>query len=283
MALELSHALAPTFTFTSASPDLRLTFASGASPVDVTVPTGTYRNVLGPSSGAGADFLRVLQGRINTALSGAGRGETVAVTFSATTGKVTLTMSGGSFSCVFGSYPAATLLGFNATVSAVTSATATYQPKYLALVGAREGGDFVEREPLVGRETASGSQSGWRSGITTWEDELIIPAIPRDASFIASYLQTPWQSEDLSTTRGAGHLPFTVSDMLAVSLGKVVAFADGNLRELVAGTQTRYYLGTIPAEDIARPRTELMAAGYQALRRWRTRFILRQTPTGTTS
>ena len=46
----LTSALAVPFAWTSAGNDVVLAFASGTSPVNVTIPTGTYRMVLAPAA-----------------------------------------------------------------------------------------------------------------------------------------------------------------------------------------------------------------------------------------
>lgn len=284
MALSLSHALAAPFDWTTATGgayDLVLTFASGPSPVSVSFTTGTYRMLLAPTSGSVRDFVREVEDAINAVMFADGRAETFSLTYSTTTGKLTLAISSGTFTCAFGSYTAAALLGFTTTRTAVSSAVADYPPKYLATFVARTGVDFVEREPIAARETVAGGQAGWRSGITTHTDEATFQAIPTDPSYQASYAQTPWGSTDRATTRGAGHHPFTCSDLLAVSLGKALAFADGNFAECLASTSVRYYLCTIPVESQRAPRVALMADGYLGLKTWTTKVILRSTPTGT--
>ena len=61
----LTSALAAPFVWTSGGTDIALTFASGTSPVNVTIPTGTYRMVLAPSA---TDFVRVYVAAINAAI-----------------------------------------------------------------------------------------------------------------------------------------------------------------------------------------------------------------------
>ena len=77
---QLRSAIAPTFTWTSVPVDIVLTFASGTSPVNVNIPTGSYRMMLAPSF---SDFIRVVRSAINTAISGAGRTEVVALVMGA--------------------------------------------------------------------------------------------------------------------------------------------------------------------------------------------------------
>lgn len=86
----LTSALAAPFVWTSGGNDVVLAFASGTTPVNVTIPTGTYRMVLAP---AATDFVRVVVAAINAALTLAGRTEV----FSAVVGadaRITLTSTG---------------------------------------------------------------------------------------------------------------------------------------------------------------------------------------------
>ena len=87
----VTSALAPTFAWTGGAADFRVT-PSGAPAIDVTVPTGSYRMHLGPSSGDGADFLRVAADAITAAFAADGRSETFTATMGAD-GRVTLTAS----------------------------------------------------------------------------------------------------------------------------------------------------------------------------------------------
>ena len=53
----LTSAVAVPFVWTSAGTDITITFASGPSPINVTVPSGTYRMQLAPLA---TDYVRVV-------------------------------------------------------------------------------------------------------------------------------------------------------------------------------------------------------------------------------
>ena len=66
MTLLASHAFAPEFTHTTASPDVTFTFAAGTSPVTASLTSGTYRMTLAPLA---SDYLRQLALAIQSALA----------------------------------------------------------------------------------------------------------------------------------------------------------------------------------------------------------------------
>ena len=66
MTLLASHAFAPEFVHTTASPDVTLTFASGTSPITASLASGTYRMTLAPLA---SDYLRQLALAIQSALA----------------------------------------------------------------------------------------------------------------------------------------------------------------------------------------------------------------------
>ncbi len=282
MAPTLRSALAVEFTWTSGGTDLALTFPSGASPVNVTLASGDYRVLLAPTTGSVTDCLRALQSAINAAMAGAGRAETFTVTMGADS-LVTLAISTGTFSATLSSL--LRVLGFAAAPSGVASAVAGWPPKYFATFIERVSQDWTESTAVAGSETLGGVGYGVTSGVYTWRDEIAFGWIPRDPVQRASLAvnQSPWHPNDADlATLGNHNVPWGVSDVLAVALGKSVAYAAGNLQTLLTSTTERYNVCTLPSKELAAPRKARTREGWDAYFRW-TCEVIRQasTPTAT--
>lgn len=280
MSSTLTTAIAPTFDWSTSATDIVLTFASGASPVNVAIPTGSYRVLLGSSS---VDFLQVVQAAINTALSGALRSEVFTVSLGAD-GRVTLE-STGVFS-VSALSAAMKLLGFTAAPSSALSATAQRAPKYLATFVERQSSAVVPRTAARFQVTAGGESQGWRSGVVVGHCEAMrLGFIPSDPTYAAGLgaAQTP-ASPDLAYAGSLGSHDgvWSVADVLFSAGGKVVAYADGNLQTLRTSTTARYHLGALSAQDVSAPRFELVDESWPAWQRLTLTFTRSATaPSGT--
>lgn len=278
MSSSLTTAFAPTFDWSTSATDLVLTFASGTSPVNVAVPSGSYRMLLGSSS---VDFLQVLQAAINTALSGAVRAETCAVTMRAN-GRVRLTFTGAA--TVSGTGPAARALGL--ATGTGTTHDATKGPKYFAAFVERLSSAIVARTAARYQVTAAGESQGWRSGVVVGHcDALKLGFIPSDPTYAAALgaYQTP-AAADLANAGsvGAHDGVWGVTDVLLSAGGKVVAYADGNLQALLSSTTERYHLGALSAQDVSAPRFELTDETWPAWQRLTLTFTRSATtPSGT--
>lgn len=280
MSSTLTTAIAPTFDWSTSATDIVLTFASGTSPVNVAIPSGSYRILLGSSA---VDFLQVVQSAINTALSGAMRSEVFTLTLGADA-RVTIE-STGVFS-VSALSAALKLLGFTSAPSSALSVTAERPPKYLATFVERQSSVIVPRTAARWQVTGGGESQGWRSGVVVGHCEALrlgfIPADPTYQSALGA-AQTP-ALPDLAHvgSLGAHDGVWSVADVLMVSGGKVVAYADGNLQTLRTSTTARYHLGALSAQDVSAPRFEQQDESWPAWQRLTLTFTRSATtPTGT--
>lgn len=278
MSSQLTTALAPTFGWSTSASDLVLTFASGASPVTVAVPSGSYRVLLGSSA---VDFLQVAETAINGALTGMGRGETCAVTMRPN-GRVRLTFTGAA--TVAGSGPLARALGLASGTG--TTHDATKGPKYFAAFVERQASAAVARTAARYQVTAAGESQGWRSGVVVGHIEAMklgfVPSDPTYQAALGAY-QTP-AAADLANAGsvGAHDGVWGVTDVLLSAGGKVVAYADGNLQALLSSTTERYHLGALSAQDVSAPRFELTDEAWPAWQRLTLTFTRSATtPSGT--
>ena len=272
----LTSALAAPFAWTSAGNDVVLAFASGTSPVNVTIPTGTYRMVLAP---AATDFVRVVVAAINAAVAGAGRTEV----FSATVGadaRVTLTSTGAFTMSPLLS--AAKLLGFSTAIVAQTSVTATYAPAHIVTFVERVSADWTPRTVVAGAETLAGVGYGVQVGTWREEDEIAFGYIPRDVTTRAalSLDQSPF-ARDAGSTYGTTPAVWSVWDFLREAGGVTCAAALGTWQTMRTSTTATYDLVTVPFAEIAQPRKARVREGWDAYFRWTVKMLRQSTQTGT--
>lgn len=273
----LTSALAVPFAWTSAGNDVVLAFASGTSPVNVTIPTGTYRMVLAP---AATDFVRVYVAAINAAVAGAGRTEVFAATVGVDS-RITLTSTGAFTMSPLLS--AAKLLGFSTAIVAQTSVTAAYPPANLATFTERVSADWSPKTAAAGAETLAGVGYGVQVGVWREEDEIAFGYIPRDPTTRTALAvdQTPWMPDAGDLVGAAMPRQWTCRDVLETAGGKTCAAALGNFQTLRTSTTARYDLVTLPFAEIASPRKARVREGWDAYFRWTTRMIRQSTQTGT--
>ena len=273
----LTSALAVPFVWTSAGNDVVLAFASGTSPVNVTIPTGTYRMVLAP---AASDFVRVYVAAINAAITLAGRTEVFAASVGADS-RITLTSTGAFTMSPLLS--AAKLLGFSTAIVTQTSVTATYPPANLATFTERVSADWTPRSAVAGAETLAGVGYGVASGVWREEDEIAFGFIPRDPTTrtALSVDQTPWMPNAGDLVGAAMPRQWTCRDVLETAGGKTCAAALGNFQTLRTSTTARYDLVTLPFAELASPRKARVREGWDAYFRWTIRMLRQSTQTGT--
>lgn len=223
MTTELTTALAVPFTWTEdPSYDLRVAFASGASPADSAVVSGVYRHCLAPTSGTVQDFLRKLQAAVNTEIAALGRGETIAVSISAR-GRVSIALSTGTATWTLTSSLAA-LLGFAATSYAgVATITATHLPRHLYLcVGGDGDGHQVETE-VAARATTAGSVVGIASGVYRWRETIGLQFIPLNPTLAAGAEEpADWSCWEPDAGGGAA-VPWTLAELRRTGLAQECA------------------------------------------------------------
>ena len=273
----LTSALAVPFAWTSAGNDVVLAFASGTSPVNVTIPTGTYRMVLAP---AASDFVRVYVAAVNAAITLAGRTEVFAATVGADS-RITLTSTGA-----FTMSPllaAAKLLGFSSAIVTQTSVTAAFPPANLATFTERVSADWTPRSAVAGAETLAGVGYGVASGVWREEDEIAFGFIPRDPTTrtALSLDQTPWMPNAGDLVGAVMPRQWTCRDVLETAGGKTCAAALGNFQTLRTSTTARYDLVTLPFAELASPRKARVREGWDAYFRWTVRMLRQSTQTGT--
>lgn len=266
---ELVTAIAPAFTLASAE-TFDLAFSSGASPVTVTMPAGTYRMVLAPTTGSVTDYVRAMTSAINTALTGAGRGETALVVVDSTTSECTISISGAPWTTateVSGS--PLRRLGFAASFSPPgDTVTASRPVLLLATFIERVSVGWQTKQIVSGAETVAGVGYGIASGVTRADDSIALGFIPRDPTTRASLsvLQTAMNPDDayVSAIGTIAAREWSVMDILRASVGQTVAFALGVWQTVAGSTSARYDVGAIRITSVAEPGIERVRDGWDA-------------------
>lgn len=272
MAVELTVALAAPFTFTeNPTLDLSVTFASGASPAEATVPTATYRIHLAPTSGSVKDLLRTLETEINAAIAALSRAETVSVTMTAR-GRVQIAISAGTVSWTLSSDLAA-VLGFTATsYSTVASITSTHTPRHFyTFVGGDSDGPQEETE-VAARATTGGTVVGIQSGVKRWRETVALTFIPKNPSLAAAADEPADWSAWEPTPGGGTTYPWTLAELRRTALAQQVAITQrwGLVR---ASTSEAYQLAYLDPESLRAPRARQQFPGLEVWVAWELALI----------
>lgn len=263
MSTNPAVALAVPFVWTPGGTyDLRLAFASGTSPVDITADAGTYRMNLAKTSGSVRDFLRRLEARANAALAAASRVETLSVDITAL-GIVTIALSQGTATWTLTS-TLAELLGLSATSFAAVAAVAGADlPEHFYLFAGGDSPGWSRREPIAGAMTAAGASYGVRSGLVTWTDEISLDLIPSTLADRAAMgeVWSPWESS--STSR-----PYGCERILTTALAQPCAFARF-WQSTRASTTEVFDLVTIAPAVLSKPDVKYQFPSLTTWRQWR--------------
>jgi hypothetical protein len=273
MAMQITSAIAVSFDYAGES----LAFDLSGGSYTATVPAVTNARVLlAPSA---SELAAVLVAALSTA-SGA--------TFSAsmgTDGRWTIAVAGDTWKCnAIHTSTVGAILGWTASASTLAANhTAERQPKYLMLFAARSSSGWTQRTPISAAETIGGVSYGVTSGIVRWEDAVTFDFIPSDPTQVSTRgeITTPWEPDAASlSTLGAHATPWSVSDCLAVALGRTCALTK-SFATIIASTSERYDLCAIAGTDLGAPRAAYQFPVWPVYRRWQVSLVRQSTPTGT--
>jgi len=264
-----SHAFAPEFTHTSAAPDVTLSFTSGASPVDVNIPTGTYRMGLAP---AASDFIRVMQTAINAALVSAGRAETVTCSLSAA-GIFSIEVSPSAAFGTFGPEPTTRKrLGFSSAPASGSPATGDYPVWYLALLSAATGPYWQPMQAGGAEQTTGGRVYAIASTLTSWQRSLKVHFQPTTPTLRAAHncdATAMYPAEEYMSALGstATAREWSVLDVLYSARNALCGYTStwGTARTTTSERIWRVYIGP---EALLSTRTELLKAEWLAYCEW---------------
>lgn len=265
---QINAILAVEFSFTQdATYDLRFTFASGVSPVNVPLTTGTVYKI--GLTTAATDMLRVLETLTNAALISArgGGAEQVAITLTADA-LVNVAMTGGSWASIVLSSNLSKILGITTTVATANTITATRLPWYVAGFACAYGGAWQRRASGVVEECPDGTVYSFASGPSAWRRLVKIEHLPRTPTIraaegfpgSAAYPDEAYWSAVGGTSTDR---EWSLLDVLAAAQNRDVAFTT-SFQSVRTSTTERFYTGRIGKGSLLAPEWSRMDERWDA-------------------
>jgi hypothetical protein len=248
--LQPSAMLAAPFAWTSGGTDLAMTFASGASPVNVTVASGTYRVLLSP---AASDLLAVLNAAIVSALSAAPITETIVFSMTAA-GLVTITASAAVTMADLHTSALGAILGFTSGIAgSFTTRTADRMPRHVALLCGQASAPWAPTREMAVEMAAGGTTYGVMGTQETHETDAVFSFIP-DEPGITSDALTPWAPVKANLATVGTHTGvWSVRDMLRLAIGQTWTFAH-DYQTVRSSSSERFDYVTVHHDTIRAPR-----------------------------
>ena len=248
--LQPSAMLAAPFAWTSGGTDLAMIFASGTSPVNVTVASGTYRVLLSP---AASDLLAVLNAAIVTAMGAVPRTETIVFSMTAA-GLVTITASAAVTMADLHTSTLGAILGFTSGIAgSFTTRTADRMPRHVALLCGQASAPWAPMREMAVEMAAGGTTYGVMGTQETHETDATFAFIP-DEPGITSDALTPWAPVKANLATVGSHTGvWSVRDMLRLAIGQTWTFAHDYQTVRTSGTERFDYV-TVHHDTIRAPR-----------------------------
>lgn len=292
MANPITSALALPVTFGS-SLSITVTDSGAGSPRTATFPAETYRQFLayvggapaGVNSGTEADpheWGQYLQYKLNN--NGALALWTVtmttvgqwAIAYGGTgTGEIKWDGAGGT------SLIPRIMTGFTSNYAGgAGSITATHQPFAFAATDSRASatGRTFDPPKVAAARMPDGSVYGWSDGYTGSYQSFDLTWLPKDSATKSSSGSSATPAYPVSITRertvltvptASYTLPYSWWEAITASLGVRCGFAQANLRELIAGSQTAFFDVYVDASTIQKAGAlKPMVPSWDAWWRW---------------
>ena len=248
--LQPSAMLAAPFAWTSGGTDLAMTFAPFASPVNVTVASGTYRVLLSP---AASDLLAVLNAAIVTAMGAVPRTETIVFSMTAA-GLVTITASAAVTMADLHTSTLGAILGFTSGIAgSFTTRTADRMPRHVALLCGQASAPWAPTREMAVEMAAGGTTYGVMGTQETHETDAVFSFIP-DEPGITSDALTPWAPTKANLSTVGSHTGvWSVRDMLRLAIGQTWTFAH-DYQTVRSSSSERFDYVTVHHDTIRAPR-----------------------------
>ena len=248
--LQPSAMLAAPFAWTSGGTDLAMTFAPFASPVNVTVASGTYRVLLSP---AASDLLAVLNAAIVTAMGAVSRTETIVFSMTAA-GLVTITASAAVTMADLHTSALGAILGFTSGIAgSFTTRTADRMPRHVALLCGQASAPWAPTREMAVEMAAGGTTYGVMGTQETHEADAVFAFIP-DEPGITSDALTPWAPVKANLSTVGSHTGvWSVRDMLRLAIGQTWTFAH-DYQTVRSSSSERFDYVTVHHDTIRAPR-----------------------------
>ena len=189
MTLLASHAFAPEFTHTTASPDVTLTFAVGG-PITASLASGVYRMTLAPLA---SDYLRQLALAVQTALAVRGVYTVIASMSAFGIPSLRIVSAAGMPTAVTFATGVFRRLGYSSATPAITvvsgsivDITASRSAWNLALLTAATGEYWQPLQAGGSEQTTAGRVYALAATATSWQRDLGVHYQPTTVAFRAS-------------------------------------------------------------------------------------------------
>jgi hypothetical protein len=276
--MKANHALACDFAHTTAAPDITFTFASGTSPVTVTLPTGTYRMWLAPSANC---YLRALAAAITTQVSSA-RGATYTCIASLSADGIAslrLISAAGLPTGVTFAAPMWRRLGYSAASPTLSPGSGLIDIGgalpvwHLALLAAAVGDRWQPLQAGGSEQTTGGRVYSIAASNTTYERRLKVSFQPSDPTYrvIVGSEATPLYPDggyftELGSTATARE--WSILDVLQACRNAPCAVAIGNWQTLRTDTTTPYRLVDVGPDTVLSPEVTAHSEEWGAYEKW---------------
>jgi len=189
LTLLASHAFAPEFTHTTASPDVTLTFAVGG-PITASLASGVYRMTLAPLA---SDYLRQLALAVQTALAVRGVYTVIASMSAFGIPSLRIVSAAGMPTAVTFATGVFRRLGYSSATPAITvvsgsivDITASRSAWNLALLTAATGEYWQPLQAGGSEQTTAGRVYAVAATATSWQRDLGVHYQPTTVAFRAS-------------------------------------------------------------------------------------------------
>lgn len=278
MTLLASHAFAPEFTHTTASPDVSLTFTAGTSPVTASLATGTYRMTLAPLA---SDYLRQLALAIQTALAVRGTYTVIASMSAFGIPSLRIVTAAGVPTGVTFAASVWKRLGYSSATPAITvvsgqiiDITASRSAWNLALLTAATGEYWQPLQAGGSEQTTAGRVYAVAATATSWQRDLGVHYQPTTVAFRASQgaQATALYPDDeyfdaLGST--ATNREWSVLDVLYTARNALCGVSIGTWQTDRNNSSSRIWRAYVGPGTILSPALKLLKAEWLAYSEWR--------------
>ena len=276
MTLLASHAFAPEFTHTAASPDVTFTFAVGG-PITASLASGTYRMTLAPLA---SDYLRQFALAIQGALAALGSYTVIASMSAFGIPSLRIVSAAGMPTAVTFSTSVFRRLGYSSATPAITvvsgsivDITASRSAWNLALLTAATGEYWQPLQAGGVEQTTAGRVYAVAATATSWQRNLVARFQPTTVTYRASLgAQATALYPDAEYLDALGststNREWSVLDVLYSARNALCGVSIGTWQTDRSDSSARIWRAYIGPQTILSPTLKLLKAEWLAYSEW---------------
>lgn len=276
MTLLASHAFAPEFTHTAASPDVTLTFAVGG-PITASLTTGVYRMTLAPLA---SDYLRQLALAIQGALAALGSYTVIASISAFGIPSLRIVSAAAMPTGVTFATSVFRRLGYSSATPAITvvsgsivDITASRSAWNLALITAATGEYWQPLQAGGVEQTTAGRVYAVAATATSWQRDMTVRFQPTTVSYRATLgAQATALYPDAEYFDALGstavNREWSVLDVLYSARNAICGVSVGTWQTDRNDSTARIWRAYIGPETILSPTLKLLKAEWLAYSEW---------------